>query len=66
MQQIGKYQRSSETASSDCHERLKATKVAAAYLPMSKARGIRSFFGDKCHGCFPLPSPAEFGDRATI
>jgi hypothetical protein len=46
MQQIGKYQRSSETTSSDCHERLKATKVAAAYLPMSKARGNRSFFGE--------------------
>jgi hypothetical protein len=32
----------------------KATKVAAAYLPVSEARGIRSFFGDK---------PGREGDR---
>ncbi|MCP2729768.1 hypothetical protein, partial [Limnofasciculus baicalensis] len=38
--------KSGEITSNDCPERMKATKVAAAYLSMSKARGIRSSFVD--------------------
>jgi hypothetical protein len=36
-----------EITLSDYQGKVTATKVAAAYLPMSKARGIRSFFGEQ-------------------